>query len=77
MSCRIPQGSKFASNRLKAKIITGMRVNPAIVIEFGKQNKDTAFLLHADDMTELQDEVKHMERDYYIVLPMLDDHADN
>ena len=49
------------------------------VIEFGKQNRDTVFLLHGGGLSwwNYRAVAKLLEKDYYVVLPVLDGHADS
>ena len=47
------------------------------VIEFGKQNKDTVFLLHGGGLSwwNYRKVAKFLEKDYHVILPVLDGHA--
>ena len=49
------------------------------VIEFGKQNKDTVFLLHGGGLSwwNYRKVAKLLEQDYHVILPVLDGHADS
>ena len=49
------------------------------IVEFGKQNKDTVFLLHGGGLSwwNYRAVAKLLEKDYYVVLPVLDGHADS
>ena len=49
------------------------------VIEFGKQNKDTVFLLHGGGLSwwNYREVAKLLEKDYHVMLPVLDGHADS
>ena len=49
------------------------------VIEFGKQNKDTIFLLHGGGLSwwNYREVAKLLEKNYHVVLPVLDGHADS
>ena len=49
------------------------------VIEFGKQNKDTVFLLHGGGLSwwNYREVAKLLEKDYHVILPVLDGHADS
>ena len=49
------------------------------VIEFGKQNKDTVFLLHGGGLSwwNYREAAKLLEKDYHVILPVLDGHADS
>ena len=49
------------------------------VIEFGKQNKDTFLLLHGGGLSwwNYREVAKLLEKDYHVILPMLDGHADS
>lgn len=47
--------------------------------EFGKQNKDTVLLLHGGGLSwwNYQEMAKLLEKDYHVILPVLDGHADS
>ena len=47
------------------------------VIEFGKQNQDTVLLLHGGGLSwwNYREVVKLLEKDYHVILPVLDGHA--
>ena len=49
------------------------------VIEFGKQNKDTVLLLHGGGLSwwNYREVAKLLEKDYHVILPVLDGHADS
>ncbi len=49
------------------------------VMEFGKQNQDTILLLHGGGLSwwNYRDAAKLLEREYHVVLPVLDGHADS
>ena len=49
------------------------------VIEFGKQNKDTALLLHGGGLSwwNYREVARLLEKDYHVILPVLDGHADS
>ena len=49
------------------------------VIEFGKQNKDTVFLLHGGGLSwwNYREVATLLEKDYHVMLPVLDGHADS
>ena len=49
------------------------------VFEFGKQNKDTVFLLHGGGLSwwNYREVAKLLEKDYHVILPVLDGHADS
>ena len=49
------------------------------VIEFGKQNQDTVFLLHGGGLSwwNYWEAAKLLEKDYHVILPVLDGHADS
>ena len=49
------------------------------VIEFGKQNRDTVFLLHGGGLSwwNYREVAKLLEKDYHVMLPVLDGHADS
>ena len=49
------------------------------VVEFGKQNKDTVFLLHGGGLSwwNYREVAKLLEKDYHVILPVLDGHADS
>ena len=49
------------------------------VVEFGKQNKDTVFLLHGGGLSwwNYREVAKLLEEDYHVILPVLDGHADS
>ena len=49
------------------------------VIEFGKQNKDTVLLLHGGGLSwwNYREAAKLLEKDYHVILPVLDGHADS
>ena len=48
-------------------------------VEFGTQNKDTAFLLHGGGLSwwNYREVAKLLEGDYHVILPVLDGHADS
>jgi len=49
------------------------------VMEFGKQNKDTVLLLHGGGLNwwNYREVARHLERDFHVVLPVLDGHGDS
>ena len=49
------------------------------VVEFGKQNKDTVLLLHGGGLSwwNYREVAKLLEKDYHVILPVLDGHADS
>ena len=49
------------------------------VIEFGKQNQDTVLLLHGGGLSwwNYRKVAKLLEKDYHVILPVLDGHADS
>ena len=49
------------------------------VIEFGKQNQDTVFLLHGGGLSwwNYWEAAKLLEKDYHVILQVLDGHADS
>ena len=49
------------------------------VIEFGKQNRDTVFLLHGGGLSwwNYREVATLLEKDYHVMLPVLDGHADS
>ena len=49
------------------------------VIEFGKQNKDTFLLLHGGGLSwwNYREVAKLLEKDYHVILPVLDGHSDS
>ena len=49
------------------------------VIEFGKQNQDTVLLLHGGGLSwwNYREVAKLLEKDYHVILPVLDGHADS
>ena len=49
------------------------------VIEFGKQNQDTILLLHGGGLSwwNYRKVAKLLEKDYHVILPVLDGHAGN
>ena len=49
------------------------------VIEFGKQNHDTVLLLHGGGLSwwNYREAARLLEKDYHVILPMLDGHADS
>ena len=49
------------------------------VIEFGKQNKDTALLLHGGGLSwwNYREVARLLEKDCHVILPVLDGHADS
>ena len=49
------------------------------VVEFGKQNKDTALLLHGGGLSwwNYREVAKFLEGDYHVILPVMDGHADS
>ena len=49
------------------------------VVEFGKQNKDTILLLHGGGLSwwNYREVAKLLEKDYHVILPVLDGHADS
>ena len=49
------------------------------VIEFGKQNKDTALLLHGGGLSwwNYREVARLLGQDYHVILPVLDGHADS
>ena len=49
------------------------------VIEYGKQNKDTVLLLHGGGLSwwNYREVAKLLEKDYHVILPVLDGHADS
>ena len=49
------------------------------VIEFGKQNRDTVFLLHGCGLSwwNYREVATLLEKDYHVMLPVLDGHADS
>ena len=48
-------------------------------MELGKQNKNTAILLHGGGLSwwNYRDVAKLLEKDYHVILPVLDGHADS
>ena len=50
-----------------------------MVIEFGKQNQDTVLLLHGGGLSwwNYREAARLLEKDYHVILPMLDGHADS
>ena len=53
--------------------------DPVTVVEFGKQNKDTVFLLHGGGLSwwNYREVAKFLEADHHVILPVLDGHADS
>ena len=53
--------------------------DPVTVIEFGKQNTDTVFLLHGGGLSwwNYREAARFLEREYHVILPVLDGHADS
>ena len=49
------------------------------VIEFGKQNKDSVLFLHGGGLSwwNYREAAKLLEKDYHVILPVLDGHADS
>ena len=49
------------------------------VIEFGQQNQDTVLLLHGGGLSwwNYREVAKLLEKDYHVILPVLDGHADS
>ena len=49
------------------------------VIEFGNRNKDTVLLLHGGGLSwwNYREAAKLLEKDYHVILPVLDGHADS
>ena len=49
------------------------------VIEFGKHNEDTVLLLHGGGLSwwNYREVAKLLEKDYHVILPVLDGHADS
>ena len=49
------------------------------VIEYGKQNQDTVVLLHGGGLSwwNYREVAKLLEKDYHVILPVLDGHADS
>ena len=49
------------------------------VIEFGKENQDTVLLLHGGGLSwwNYREVAKLLEKDYHVILPVLDGHADS
>ena len=49
------------------------------IVEFGKQNKDTVLLLHGGGLSwwNYRAVAKILEKDYHVILPVLDGHADS
>ena len=49
------------------------------VVEFGKQNKDSVLLLHGGGLSwwNYREVAKLLEKDYHVILPVLDGHADS
>ena len=49
------------------------------VMEFGKQNTDTVLLLHGGGLSwwNYREVAKLLEKDYHVILPVLDGHADS
>ena len=54
-----------------------MRGDLVTVMEFGKQNKDTILLIHGGGLSwwNYQKVTKLLEKDYHVILPVLDGHA--
>ena len=53
--------------------------DPVKVIEFGKQNTDTIFLLHGGGLSwwNYRAVAEFLEKDFHVILPVLDGHADS
>ena len=49
------------------------------VVEFGKQNQDAVILLHGGGLSwwNYREVAKLLEKDYHVILPVLDGHADS
>ena len=64
----------YNSNKESAPFIWG---DAMTVFEFGKQNKDMVLLLHGGGLSwwNYRKEAKLMEKDYHVILPVLDGHA--
>ena len=47
------------------------------VIEYGKQNTEIIILLHGGGLSwwNYREVAKHLEKDYHVILPVLDGHA--
>ena len=64
----------YNRNKVRAPFIWG---DAMTVFEFGKQNKDRVLLLHGGGLSwwNYRKEAKLMEKDYHVILPVLDGHA--
>ena len=56
-----------------------VRGDSMTAFEFGKQNQDTVLLLHGGGLSwwNYREAAKLLEKDYHVILPVLDGHADS